>query len=74
MERLSQSSECFWHFSQTPPMAFVRAFAFWPHDELVDINIGRLLDGECDGTCNSIGVDCGIIVDKHIESYAAVGD
>ena len=46
----------------------------WPHDELVDINIGRLLDGECDGSCNGIGFDCGICDRFERLSRAGIGN
>ena len=41
---------------------------------LVDIDIGRLLDGECDGACNGIGFDCGIGDRFERLSRAGIGD
>ncbi len=41
-------------------MALLERLHGWPHDELVNSNISRLLDGECHGACNGIGFDCGI--------------
>ena len=48
------------HFSETRPMALSERLHCGPHDELLDINIGRLLDSERDCACNGIGFDCGI--------------
>ena len=52
----------------------VRAFVLLLAYQLVDINIGRLLDGECDGSCNGIGFDCGIGERFERFSRADIGD